>query len=177
MTAATAAEKKAAKRARRPIYMVVRRLVDPATGESIGALVPAHPIDQRLMKERRFHVDREVRAELKQPRNPAFHRLAHAIGHLLVDNVDGFETLTAHDALKRVQRESGTCCETMEIDLGSLGKVPVSVPRSIAFDEMPEDEFAELFKGVTDYIDANYQSAMTADIRAEYLLMVEGDQK
>ena len=58
----TAAEKRAAKRARRPVYLVVRKLMDPDTGEVIGALVPAHPIDQRLLKERKFHVNREVRA-------------------------------------------------------------------------------------------------------------------
>ena len=82
-----------AKRARRPIYLLVRKLVDPETGELVGALVPANMIDQRLLRERKFNVGREVRAELKQSRNPAFHRLAHALGHLLVDNVDGFEAL------------------------------------------------------------------------------------
>lgn len=117
MTSA-AAKKIQAKRARRPVYLVVRKLMDPDTGEVIGALVPAHPIDQRLLKERKFHVNREVRAELKQPRNAAFHRLAHAVGHLLVDNVEAFRDLDAHAALKRVQTESGVCCEPFEIDLG-----------------------------------------------------------
>lgn len=173
----TVAQLKAAKRARRPIYMVVRRLVDPATGEEMGALVPANEIDRRLMKERRFHVNREVRAELKQPRNPGFHRLFHAIGHLMVDNVDDFRDLTAHDAIKRLQRESGVCCEEIEMDLGPLiGKVPVKVPRSMAFDEMPEDEAKVLFEGITAHIGANYASVMLDDVRAEFWLMVEGDK-
>lgn len=162
-----------AKRARRPIYLVVRKLVDPDTGELIGALVPANGIDQRLLRERKFHVNREVRAELKQSRNIAFHKLVHALGHLLVDNVEQFRHLNAHDAIKRLQQESGVCCEPMEIDLGTLGRVAVSVPRSIAFDEMDESEFGEFFKGICDYIDQYYQSAMTEEVRAEYLLMVD----
>lgn len=174
MTAA--AKKIRAKRARRPVYMVVRRLMDPSTGELIGALVPAHAVDQRLLKERRFAVGREVRAELKQSRNPRFHRLVHAVGHLLVDHVDGFESLTAHDAIKRIQREAGVCCDEMEIDLGPLGRVAVKEPRSIAFDEMDEGEFSELFRGLCDHIDRVYMAGLTDAVRGEYLLMA-GEQR
>lgn len=171
-----AAKKIQAKRARRPVYLVVRRLVDPATGEVVGALVPAHPIDQRLLKERRFNVGREIRAELKQSRNPAFHRLVHAVGALLVDHVDGFDTMTSHDAIKRVQREAGVHCDQLEIDLGPAGKALVSQPRSIAFDEMDEGEFSELFRGLTDHIDRHYISGLTDAVRGEYLLMA-GEQR
>lgn len=175
----TALAKARAKRARRPIYFVVRRLVDPATGEEVGALVPANLIDQRLMRERKFHVDREVRAELKQPRNPAFHRLAHAVGHLLVDNVDEFHGKTAHDAIKAVQAKAGVCCdvERMEIDLGAFGRHEVerSVPRSLAFDELDEDEFRTFFDGMVDYIAQHYASVMLDEVRAEFWSMVQGE--
>lgn len=172
----TLVERKAAKRARRPIYLTVRRLVDPATGEEVGALVPSHPIDQRLMRERKFTVNREVRAELKQPRNPAFHRLAHAVGNLLSDNVEAFAGLSGHEALKRVQRESGVACEEMELDLGPvIGKVLVKQPRSLAFDEMAEDEFAGFFEGITAYVGEHFTSVMLDAVRAEYWLMVQGE--
>lgn len=170
----TAAQKKA-KRARRPIYMVVRRLVDPATGEEVGALVPSHPIDRQLMKERRFHVDREVRAELKQPRNAKFHRLMHAIGNLLVENVEKFAGMSGHDAIKEVQRESGVCCDAMEVPIGNLGVFKVNQARSIAFDEMEEDEFRILFEGVTAYIGEHYLSVMLDEVRADYWSMVNGE--
>ena len=174
----TAAEKRAAKRARRPVYLVVRKLMDPDTGEVIGALVPAHPIDQRLLKERKFHVNREVRAELKQPRNAAFHRLAHAVGHLLVDNVEAFRDLDAHAALKRVQREAGVCCEPFEIDLGPvLGKVTAMQARSLAFDELEEDEFRAFFDGITAYIGEHYASVMLDEVRGEFWEMVNGDNR
>lgn len=176
MSQTDAAKKVKAHRARRPVYLMVRRLMDPVTGELIGALVPAHPIDQRLLKERRFNVGREIRAELKQSRNRAFHRLAHVVGNLLVDHVEGFEALTAHDAIKRVQREAGVHCEQVEVDLGPMGKALVLQPRSISFDEMDEGEFSELFRGVTDFIDRNYIGGLTEAVRAEYLLMV-GEQR
>src|SRR3546814_1743866 len=44
---------------------LVRRLVDPATGEPVGALVPHHELDKRAMKERGYTTGREVRAELR----------------------------------------------------------------------------------------------------------------
>lgn len=171
----TVAQRKKAKRASRPVYLVVRKLVDPDTGELIGALVPAHPIDARLMRDRKFHVNREVRAELKQRRNVKFHRLAHAVGQLLVEHVEGFESLDSHGAFKRVQRECGACCEEMDMELPGIGKLTVKVPESIAFDEMPEDRFALLFEAVTRHIDTHYAAGLTDDVRGEYLLMIEGN--
>lgn len=177
MSLTPAAKKIRAKRARRPVYLLVRRLVDPSTGELVGCLVPANDIDQRLLRERRFVVGKEIRAELKQSRNPAFHRLVHAVGYLLVDHVDGFESMTAHDAIKEIQKRAGVFCEPMEIDLGQLGKVEVQVPRSIAFDEMDEGEFHELFRGLTDYIDRHLISGLVDSVRGDYLLMTGGGEQ
>lgn len=165
---------KSKKRPSKPVYLRVEKLVRPSTGEEVGALVPLTQWDQREMKERKYHVGTEVRADLKKPRNGKFHRLAHVIGALLVDHVPGFESLTSHDALKRVQRESGVCCEEMELDLGTLGLVTVKVPRSIAYDEMENGEFEQFFKGVTGYIDEHYAPDLTRDVRDEYDRMVVG---
>lgn len=175
----TAAAKVRAKRARRPIYLLVDRLVDPRTGEEVGCLRPANMIDQRLMRERRFAVGKEIRAELKQPRNPGFHRLMHAVGGLLVDNVDEFAGMDAHEAVKTVQTRAGVCCdpETFVIDLGTLGRHEITrqVPRSMAFDEMEEDEAKRLFDGITAYIGEHYVQVMLEDVRAEFWLMVQGE--
>lgn len=172
----TAAKLKA-KRARRPIYLQVCRLMDPSTGEMVGALVPSHPVDRRLMRDRKFEVGREIRAELKQGRNAAFHRLVHAVGTLLVDHAEGFESLTSHDAIKRVQREAGVMCESMEIDLGTLGKVAVNLPRSISYDEMEEAEFREFFEGIRRHVEARYIPALGEHARAEYWLMTNGGEQ
>lgn len=172
----TAAQKKAAKRARRPIYVTPMKLVDPSTGEEIGAFVPSHPIDQQLARERKFAVGHEYRAEIKQARNAKFHRLAHVIGALLVEHVDGFEGLDAHDAIKRVQRESGVCCEEVEFDVPGFGKFIGKQAESIAFDEMDPERFETFFNGITDYIGTTYAPDLMDDVRAEYHLMVAGEQ-
>ncbi len=57
----------------------------------------------------------------------------------------------------------------------SVGPVPVNVPRSMAFDEMDEDEARTLFDGVTAYIAEHYTSVMLDDVRAEFWLMVNGE--
>ena len=165
---------KKARRPKKPVYVEVRQLVDPATGELVGALVPRYACDRRAMRERGYHVGLELRAELKAARNPGFHRLAHAIGALVVDQLPEFENCDAHEAVKRLQRETGVCCESMEIDLGPLGKVPVSVPRSIAFDEMSEDEFQQLVRAIFHLLASKYWPGMGADAIEQLVQMEMG---
>lgn len=159
------------KRPRKPLYLVVERLVRPSTGEEVGALVPMTQWDQRVMRERKLSVGTEVRAELKKPRSVKFHRLAHALGALLVDNVEGFELLDAHAALKRIQLEANVQCEEIEVTLPELGVVKIKQARSIAFDEMLEEDFANLFEGVTDYIDRHYAAGLCDAVADEYAQM------
>ena len=117
----------------------------------------------------------------------------------VVDHVHGFEAKNGHDAIKQIQLEADVCYDTVEMDaspvisalldaaeavLGAgackvLGAVlpeirmtPVQVARSLAFDEMEEDEFAEFFRGITNHIDNTYASGLTDEVRAEYFLMV-----
>ena len=169
------ARPKVGKRAKRPIYFTVERLVRVSTGEEVGALVPRYQCDLKEMRARKYCVGTELRVELKKPRNPKFHRLAHALGQLAVDHIEGFESLSAHDALKRLQRECGVQCESQELDLGPLGKVPVSVPRSIAFDELDEGEFGELFAGVVLHIRKGYWPSLSEEAIEELTHMTERD--
>lgn len=203
--ARTEAQKKiAAKRARRPIYGTWMHAAVLETGESRLGFFASHPVDRRLLKERGFRKDVECRAEFKMPRNGPFHRLLHAVGNVLVDNVEGFESHGSHDAVKRIQVEADVCCEVIEMDatpvvtalldaseallgagarkvlaavLPEIKTIPVKIARSMAYDEMDDDEFALLFKGVTNHIDVHYGPSLTADVKAEYLLMVEGNQQ
>jgi hypothetical protein len=171
----TTAERVKAKRARRPVYATIQRVAVLETGEERLAILASHPIDRRLMKERGYHEGDEVRIEVKRPRNVKFHRLLHAIGQVMVDNVEGWEHMSSHDAVKRLQRESGVCCEQVEIDIPGMGTLLAKQAESLAFDEMPPERFELLFNGITDHIDKNYSPAFTADVRGEYLLMVEGE--
>lgn len=205
MTALSAAAKKIrAKRASRPIYATCMRVVDPATGEELGAFAPLHDIDRRLAKDRGYRAGREYRLEIKESRNAAFHRLAHVIGNLLVDNVEAFRDLDAHAAIKQLQLESGICCETVEMDalpvvkalldaaeavlgagartvlagvLPEIRSIPVKVAQSLAFDSMEEEDFAAFFKGITAWIGDHYAHVMLDDARAEYWRMVNGRQQ
>ena len=62
------------------------------------------------------------------------------------------------------------------IDLGTFGRHEVdrNIPRSLAFDEMEEDEFGKFFLGVTSYIADMYAGVMLDEVRDEYWLMVNG---
>jgi len=172
-----AAKKVRAKRARRPIYGTCMRLVDPETGEEHGAFVPAHPIDKRLAKERRFKVGETYRMEIKQARALWQHRLIHKIGQLVVDNVEGWEQMTSHDAIKRLQRESGVCCEELEIDVPGVGRLMVKQAESLAFDEMEQDRFEVLFDGITEYIGLTYAHVLLDEIRAEFWDMAGSNRR
>lgn len=170
------------------------------TDEEIGAFAPSNDIDRRLAKDRGYRVGHEYRQDIKASRNAAFHRLAHVIGHLQVDNVEAFRDLDAHAALKQVQLESGICCEMVEMDatpvvkalldatetvlgagarkmlaavLPEIRTIPVKVAQSLAFDSMEED-FATFFKGITAWIGDHYAHVMLDDVRADYWRLVNG---
>lgn len=200
----TAVAKRQAKRAARAVYGTLERVAVLSTGEERLGILASHPIDRALMKERGYKEGDELRLEIKHARNAKFHRLLHAVGQVMVDNVDGWEHLNAHDAVKRLQLESDTCCETVEMGASSviqallaacesvLGQgaakmlaavlpeiktIPVRVAESLAFDEMTPERFDQLFKGVTKHIDDNYSPDFTSDAKAEYLQMVERDRQ
>ena len=172
-----AAKKIQAKRARRPVYGTIVRVAVLATGEERLAILASHPIDRKLMHERKFKEGDELRLEIKRPRNVKFHRLMHAVGQVMVDNVDGWESLDAHGAVKRLQRESGVCCEEVEIDIPGMGKLLAKQAESLSFDEMQPERFTHLFDGITKYIDATYSPDFTTEVRGDYLQMVAGDQR
>lgn len=161
-------------RPRKPVYFCVRRVIDAETGEQIGALVPLTKWDARAMRDRKMHVNVELRAELKQRRNVKFHRLSHALGALMADQHEAFAGIGAHDALKRLQAESGAACETVQYDLpGGLGKLTRQEPRSLAFDELDEGEFQEVMRTIVAHIRAKYWPDMTEEAIAEMVEMYD----
>lgn len=152
----TEAKAKKRKRAARPIYMVVRKLVDPETGEVVGAFVPDSPIDRFLTRERGYKTGTQVRAELKQPRNIKFHRLVHGLGKLVAQSVDAFQGMDAHTTIKRLQGDANVCCTVEHFNIPDLGRVTRSIPESLAFDEMDEARFREFWSGICQHLIARY---------------------
>lgn len=182
--------KKSPKKPVRPIHFVVCRLIDPETGESVGALRPSSGIDAYLMRQRGFRVGQEVRADPKQPRNPKFNRLVHVLGQYLVEHVEGFENLDSHGAIKRVQLEADVCCELVEIDaspvvtailavadsllgaaaarmlaavLPDIKTVPVKQAKSLSFDSMPEHQFRQVWEAICRHVAEHYWPDLTED--------------
>lgn len=160
--------------------------VEPATlrnGIKCAVLVARFATDRRLMKERGYRVGDELRAELSKPRILGQHRKAHLIGQLCVEQLEGFERENSHSAIKRLQRESGICCELQAIDaspvveailaaaqsllgaavtkmlravLPEIKTIEVSVPQSLAFDRMEQDHFELFYRGICAHLCAEY---------------------
>lgn len=144
----TTATQKAKRKLRdRDVRLTVMRMVDPDSGELVGCLVPTHPIDVRSMRERRFTVGKELRATLRQDRNPMFYRKAHVLSGWLADNVEAFSGLSQHDALKKLQELSGIGVESVEYDLPGIGKLTRTEAESLNFADMDEGRFNELWSG------------------------------
>ncbi|UYB51179.1 hypothetical protein OCJ37_14410 [Xanthomonas sp. AM6] len=204
MTLTAAAKKIRAKRASRPIYGLIEAVVVLATGEERLGILANHEVDRELMRQRGYRRGQEVRLEIKAPRDAWRHRLLHKIGALMVENVDGWESLDTHEAVKRLQREAGVCCEQVDMDatavvsavlaaadaafgpgaakllrevLPRIETIPVTVARSLAFDCMDEDEFRRLFEGITAHIGEHYTHVLLDDVRAEFWLMASGQAR
>lgn len=147
------------KRVAQPIYFTIARacLVDQETGEMsepLGVLVPSTKWDRNAMRARKYTVGSEVRADLRKPRRVWFHRMAHVFGTLLREHFAECASMDAHDALKHFQAQSGAGCDSVEYDLSAvgLGKVMRLEPRSLAFDEMDDGEFAAVLRGIWDHV-------------------------
>ena len=151
---------------RRYVYMKWRRLVDPATGEEVRALVACSATDRSILASRKFRQDWRVRCEIKNPRHEGFHRLVHQFGTFLVMHVASYSHFIAmngkpdsHAAVKECQARSGAGCErvTYDMDVPGMGMMQVSrmEPRSISFDELDEDEFQTVFRQMVEYTSEN----------------------
>jgi hypothetical protein len=143
----TALDKAKRKLRTRPIYFSVMRVVLPETGEEIGALVPTHEIDRKSMRERKYTVGKELRAELKQARNPKFFRKAHRLGGWLAENTEKFHGLSQHEAVKKMQEWSGIGCESVKYEIPGVGSLVRNEAESLNFDDMDEGRFTELWDG------------------------------
>ncbi|WP_238691657.1 hypothetical protein [Xanthomonas arboricola] len=171
------------------------------TGEERLALLAEHPIDRELMKQRGYRRGQEVRLEIKAPRDAWRHRLLHKIGQLMTDNVDGWQEMDTHEAVKRLQREAGVCCDEIDMDatavvsavlaasdaafgpgaskllrevLPKIETIPVTVARSLSFDSMDEDEFRRLFEGITRHIGSAYAHVLIDDVLFEFWSLAHG---
>lgn len=153
----------AKKRAGRPIYMVWRRVIDEATGELRLGLCADSGVDQFLCREREYRAGDVVRCEIKKARNIKFHRLVHALGRLVSDQIDKFQGLDAHTTIKKLQLDAGVCCTYEAFDIPDLGRVMRLIPESISFDYMPEERFREFWRGICQHLIATYWPTLSEE--------------
>lgn len=128
-----------------------------------GCFVPADLSCQMRLREKGFRTGDLVFMEIRKPRNPRFHRLAHALGQLCSENLEAFEGMAAHNVLKRLQLEAQIACDEMAIIVPGVGKCLHLTPRSLSFESMDESEFKEVIAGFCQHIVKHYWTTLTPE--------------
>lgn len=140
----------------RAILGEVRKLVDPATGEEVKAIVGYYPVDKRELRERGLHLGDVVVMDVYKERNYRFYRLWHQLAKYMVENVDAFDGMKLHPALKRLQLEAGIHCDFDEVDLGSLGKHKIKRALSLNFFDTDETKAQIIWEALCDHVAKEY---------------------
>lgn len=128
-----------------------------------GAIVPADSYTVSRLRSRGYRRGDILTVDLKKPRNPKFHRLAHRIGQLCAENIDDFGGMEAHAVLKRIQWEANIGCDEMGVQVPGVGLAMVRIPRSLSFSEMDDGEFREIVAAFCRHIAARYWPGLDAD--------------
>ena len=110
-----------------------------------GGFAPADNYTAERLRGR-LKVGDIVAATISKPRNPGFHRLAHALGKLLADNLDEFDGMEAHGVLKRLQIEGNIACNAIAVVFPGVGPCEYRIPQSLSFASMDETAFREVFR-------------------------------
>ncbi|WP_333679903.1 hypothetical protein [Dyella sp.] len=121
-----------------------------------GALMPADQVTVARLRNRGYHLGDLVFVEIKKPRNPRFHRLAHQLGALCVENLEAFAGMDAHAVLKRLQIEANVGCDEIALNFPGIGPCSYRVPHSLSFESMDQGEFHAVMAGLCRYISARY---------------------
>mgnify|MGYP000429131984 CR=1 FL=1 len=139
-----------------------------------GGFAPADGGTANRLREKGVRIGDLVFVEMKKPRNPKFHRLVHAFGEILVQNIEAFEAMNSHSVLKRLQIEAGVGCDEMAVIFPGIGPCTYRIPRSLSFESMDESEFNEVFHGFCHHVRNIYWPSMTPEAVEELALMQAG---
>jgi len=128
-----------------------------------GCFRPSDRYTSDRLRSRGYKTGDVVSAAITKPRNPRFNRLVHRIGQLCAANIEEFSGMDAHQAIKRLQLESGVACEEIAIKVPGLGMLMHRTPRSLSFESMDEGEYREAARGICRWIAQQYWPSMTAE--------------
>lgn len=167
----------------------------PVNGRMVA--IAADDLSRQRLKDKGYRAGDVCFAEMVKPRNPRFHRLIHAFGKLVAENIDDFHGMDAHRVLKRIQLESGIGCEDVQIKFsgfwdqvidwvvkqsgesvrpalvmirdicGGDKLIDARIPQSLAFESMDEGEFREVARGMCRHIAERYWPECTPEEVAE----------
>lgn len=128
-----------------------------------GCLMPADSYASQQLRERGYRVGDIVAGDLRKPRNPAFHRLAHQIGALAAANIEAFSGMNCHAVLKRIQIEANIGCDEVALRFPGVGPCTYRVPRSLAFESMEEGEFRTVIAQICAHLAKEYWPTLSPD--------------
>ncbi len=143
------------KKEARPIFLVVRKMVDPATGEEVGCYVPANQGSRDEGKRRKYTVGTRLKAELTRPRNILFWRKAHVLAELCIEHIDAFTSLDQHAALKKLQLGADAECDHIDFLIPG-NPIRYRQARTLAFDSMDEGVFTQVYDKIVEHIKDRY---------------------
>lgn len=133
-------------------------------------LRPADGYSAKRMTERGYAVGDKLLNDLTKPRNPGFWRLAHKMGTMVLKNVEGYEGLDAHEALKRLQIEGNIACDLIPAFMVIMEQkilVKQRIPISMSYASMDEGEFRGVMRQFCEFIAREYWPSLTPDTIAE----------
>lgn len=128
-----------------------------------GVLLPADDLSLSRLRARGYHRGDIVFAEIKKPRNPRFHGMAHVFGRMLAENVDEFTGMDPHAVLKRLQLETGHGCEECAYLLKGHGMIVQRIPRSLSFESMDQGDFKELMRAFSRHVSETYWPSLSPE--------------
>lgn len=128
-----------------------------------GGFVPADDYAASRLREKGYKLNDVLAAQIVKLRNPRFNRLVHRIGQLVVANIEAFEGLEAHTAIKRLQMEGRIACDEIGIMVPGYGMVVQVIPRSMSFDSMDEWEYQEAARAICRLIAERYWPTLTPE--------------
>ncbi len=119
-----------------------------------------------LFDARKYKIGQVVKADVTKLRSNGLNKHAHNIATMCIKNIDDFKEYEgrSHDALKRLQLESGAECDELMIRIpGLIDKVLAKQARSFSFENMGEERFETAIKVICRHISQVYWPSCTPD--------------
>ena len=139
-----------------------------------GGFVPAYGWVSDVLREKGYRIGDIIHCSFSKPRNPKFNSLVHIFGNMLKNNIPGFEYLSAHQVLKRIQIEANIACDEVALIMPGVGPVTYRMPQSLSFASMEEGKFKEMFENIIKYVVTEYWPDLTPEQIEEQRLLIEG---